>query len=272
MLGKVYRPNPSRQAFSASLLDAIFFMLRPVNPDAPHPLSTPLSFQWIGDSSLRIGCGGENTPASRDLARRVLETLDRTPVTGLLDRTPAFATVLLRFRPSDTPQAEARVRLALRGLFGAPDDVPDAPPARTLTIPVCYDPHFALDLESVAAIRQLSTAEVIRLHTQATYRVAFIGFTPGFPYLTGLPEALAVPRHTQPRTRVPAGSVAIASDQAGIYPREIPGGWRILGRTPLTLFDPARESPSLLSMGDHVRFVPISREEFERLRNREHLA
>ena len=124
-------------------------------------------------------------------------------------------------------------------------------PGRTVEIPVVYD---GADLEAVAQLAGLSAEEVVERHTAAEYAVAFIGFAPGFAYLIGGDERLAVPRLPKPRERVPAGSVAIAGPYSAIYPRDSPGGWRLLGRTSLTLFDPQRTSPALLASGDRVRF------------------
>jgi inhibitor of KinA len=135
---------------------------------------------------------------------------------------------------------------------------------RTIEVPVCYDPEFALDLEAVAQHCGLSPNEVGKRHAAARYQVRCIGFTPGFPYLSGLPAALATPRRATPRTAVPAGSVAIGAGQTGIYPLRSPGGWNIIGRTPLPLFDLAREPAALFAPGDRVRFVAIDRKEFAR--------
>ena len=137
--------------------------------------------------------------------------------------------------------------------------------AHAAEIPVCYDLEFAIDLERVARHAQISPGEVVTLHGAAQYRVNCIGFTPGFPYLTGLPNKLATPRHAVPRKEIPAGSVAIGGAQAGIYPQKSPGGWNIIGRTPLRLFDPQRDPPALLQTGDQVRFRKITREEFQAL-------
>ena len=122
---------------------------------------------------------------------------------------------------------------------------------------------FLVALTNLAAFHSITPHHLIHLHTSATYSVAFIGFTPGFPYLRGLPAALATPRLPAPRPLVPAGSVAIAADQCGIYPAATPGGWRIIGRTALSLFDPHRNPPSLLAAGDNVKFVPIDLDTYE---------
>ena len=138
-------------------------------------------------------------------------------------------------------------------------------PSRIVEMPVCYGGTHGEDLDAAANELGIAPAELIARHAEATYTVAMIGFAPGFPYLSGLDPTLALPRLATPRTRVPAGSVAIGGAQTGIYPRESPGGWRLLGRTPLRLFDPQRDPPSLLAPGDRVRFVAIDADTFTRL-------
>lgn len=137
--------------------------------------------------------------------------------------------------------------------------------SRLIDIPVCYGGDHGEDLDPAAAELGISASELIARHSASIYTVAMIGFAPGFPYLSGLDPALALPRHATPRTHVPAGSVAIGGAQTGIYPRESPGGWRLLGRTPLRLFDAQRDPPSLLSPGDRVRFEPIDIEAYRLL-------
>jgi inhibitor of KinA len=136
---------------------------------------------------------------------------------------------------------------------------------RTVEVPVCYEPEFAPDLAEVAAFARISPDEAIALHAASDYRVLMIGFAPGHAYMGGLNAKLAVPRRAAPRAIVPEGSVAIANDQTVIYPYAISGGWSIIGRTPLTVFDADRQEPSLFAAGDRVRFKPISRAEFQKL-------
>jgi len=173
---------------------------------------------------------------------------------------PAHASVLVSFdaRLVSHAQLETLLRERLRALREI-----EPPPARAIEIPVCYAPEFGLDSAEVASLHRLTVEEVVRLHSTATYRVDFIGFSPGFPYLSGLPPQLATPRLATPRTRVPAGSVAIGGAQAGIYPLASPGGWRILGRTHLRLFDPEQSPATRLQIGDRVTFRSITRTEFE---------
>jgi len=137
------------------------------------------------------------------------------------------------------------------------------PEPKTLEIPVVYGGEYGPDMEWVSQYHNISVDEVIQLHTGTTYQVYMIGFMPGFPYLGELPEGLATPRRETPRTVIPQGSVAIAQRQTGIYPVESPGGWQILGRTPLKLFNPLHSPPTLLEMGDLVRFFSIGEKEFK---------
>jgi KipI family sensor histidine kinase inhibitor len=136
------------------------------------------------------------------------------------------------------------------------------PATAAIDIPVCYGGEFGPDLDALATHAKLSAAEAVARHCATEYRVAMLGFAPGFAYLLGLDTALHMPRRVAPRVRVPAGSVAIGGAQTGIYPHELPGGWQIIGRTPLTLFDAAREHPALLAPGQRVRFCAIGADEF----------
>ena len=137
---------------------------------------------------------------------------------------------------------------------------------RTVEVPVCYEPAFALDLDEVAALTKLSPQAIQKRHTSVRHSVLMGGFSPGQPYIGGLDAKLSVPRRATPRTQMPAGSVAIANAQTAVYPYETPGGWSIIGRTPLRVFDPARDPASLFAPGDRVRFFAISKSEFEALR------
>ena len=145
-----------------------------------------------------------------------------------------------------------------RGSFVAAE----ASPAREIMIPVCYDERFAPDLKRVAEELCYHTEQIVELHTTRTYRVETVGFMPGFGYLGSLDDSLRLPRREAPRARVPAGSVAIAEDMTAVYPHQSPGGWHILGRTPKLLFDPARQEPAVLRVGDSVRFRQITLDEY----------
>lgn len=184
---------------------------------------------------------------------------------GNVECVPAYASLLLRFEVAkwldDQGRFDAeRLRTAIGAAWNERSPAEKAP--REVSIPVCYD---GIDLPEVAAHARMSTEEVITRHTAALYRVAMLGFAPGFPYLLGLDPTLAMPRRSNPRTSVPAGSVAIGGRQTGIYPQSLPGGWQLIGRTPMRLFDLAAASPSLLAPGDHVRFRAIDQGEYDRL-------
>jgi inhibitor of KinA len=142
--------------------------------------------------------------------------------------------------------------------------LPDLPERKQLDVPVCYGGAFGPDLEEVARLTQLIPAQVVELHSSVNYRVCFLGFAPGFPYLGGMDRRIAVPRLDSPRKKVAPGTVAIADEQTGIYPVSSPGGWRLIGRTPLKLFTPDEPSPALVLPADRLRFRPITPDEYER--------
>ena len=174
--------------------------------------------------------------------------------TAALDVVPAYTSVLVRFDPS-----VAQLAIAMATLRGALEHATAGEPtlARRVDIGVSFAAEHALDLEDVSQKTQLTPAQVIEEFCKPTYRVAFLGFSAGFPYLLGLSEKLELPRLPTPRVKVPAGSVAFAAGQCGIYPRNSPGGWRIVGKTGATIFDAGRAEPALLHPGDSVRFHPV---------------
>jgi KipI family sensor histidine kinase inhibitor len=205
------------------------------------------------DRSLLVSFGDEISMDAHRQVRALVRAL-RESSASILNLHPAFASVLIDFDPRRVSheQMEALVR---ERMAASPEAV--SWETRTLEIPVSYGGTFGPDLEAVARYTGLTETRVVELHASASYLVYFVGFSPGFPYLGGLPVELATPRLPAPRKRVPAGSVAIGGGQTGIYPMESPGGWRIIGRTKLRLFDPKADPPALLRMGDYVRFTPI---------------
>jgi inhibitor of KinA len=211
----------------------------------------------LGDSALIVR-GGDSLGEILHIARK----LAAAKLPGVVEVVPAFASVAVFLQsPEYFERCAASVPAALRrrGRLARTKHGP-----RSIEVPVCYDPEFALDLETVAQHCAISPDEVATHHAAARYQVRCVGFTPGFPYLSGLPAALATPRRATPRTSVPAGSVAIGGGQTGIYPLRSPGGWNIIGRTPLSLFDLKRQPAALFAPGDRLRFVAVSREEFGR--------
>jgi inhibitor of KinA len=229
----------------------------------------------LGDSALivRVRDRFEDTPhETLGEVLSVFHCLESAAIPGVLELAPAYTTVAVFFDPLQIANAGAepnevfdwlaeRVRDVVSGVA---EDLGRSATlsCRVVEIPVCYDPEFALDLEDVARHARISPRQVVDVHSTAEYRVGCIGFTPGFPFLTGLPKTLATPRRATPRKEIPAGSVGIGAAQTGIYPLRSPGGWNLIGRTPWRLFDPAKNPPALLRAGDRVRFRAITREEF----------
>ena len=223
-------------------------------------LATDLKFLPSGDRGLLVKVGETVDPKISLQVHALREVISKRNLYGVEDLVPAYCSLLILFDPLKT-NYHSLVR-HIQDLHFNPASA-DASPQRCIEIPICYDIGFGPDLADVAAIHRITEAEVIRQHSNVNYLVYFIGFCPGFPYMGEVPSSIATPRLPRPRVRVPAGSVGIAGNQTGIYPIETPGGWRLIGRTPLKLFDPRNNPPNLLVPGDGVRFVSISRVEFE---------
>ena len=215
----------------------------------------------MGDRALLVEVGdGISSPINRKVRELFLE-LDQHRIGGVVELVPSYRSLLVIYDPQKIALSalQNRITSLYKKTGGSP-----MPGARTLKIPVVYGGEYGPDLEWVAEYHQITHEEVTRLHSETVYQVHMIGFTPGFPYLWELPEAVATPRRETPRTVVPKGSVGIARKQTGIYPVESPGGWQIIGRTPFSLFNPNASPPVPLEMGDHVKFFPINAEEFSR--------
>jgi KipI family sensor histidine kinase inhibitor len=205
----------------------------------------------VGDAAVLAVLGDTIDPQTVASVWSLFAVLKRTLRDSVLDIVPAYASVLVRFNPSATQLAA--VMASVRGAMEAAGETV-AVNSRTIDVGVCFAPEHALDLDDVVTQTGLAPDEVIEEFCKPTYRVAFLGFNAGFPYMIGLSKKLDLPRLPSPRVRVPAGSVAFTAGQCGIYPRSSPGGWRILGKTSAQLFDPASASPALFSPGDAVRF------------------
>jgi inhibitor of KinA len=221
----------------------------------------------LGDSALLVRVAERfEAEESLDVVLRAAQQIESAKIAGVIELVPAYTTIGIFFDPGRIgtfDEFRARIERVLQTSLE---------PARlradgetVIEVPVCYESEFAPDLDEVARRAALSPEEVVRRHAEATYRVSCVGFTPGFGYLSGLPSELATPRRASPRKEVPAGAVAIGGTQTGIYPRKSPGGWNIIGRAPLRLFDVERNPPALFQAGDRVRFRKISRAEFDRL-------
>jgi inhibitor of KinA len=227
----------------------------------------------LGDRAAVIEVADRVGEAVTARVRALFELLQSARIPGVREVVPSFCSVTLHYDPralwelrergeGSTPFELLRERLArVLERFEARAPVE----GRLLEIPVCYGGDYGEDLGTLALAHELAPSRLVELHAAPVYFVGMLGFMPGFPYLCGLDERLITPRRSTPRPRVPAGSVAIGGEHTGIYPLESPGGWHIVGRTPISLFDPAAEPPSLLLAGDRVRFVPISPKEFGRL-------
>jgi len=216
-------------------------------------------FQWASDQSLLVYFGQKITLQAHQQVRKLLRLLELEPIAGVRNLHPAYCSLLVKFDGLRLRHDE--VEAILRRYLERLEEI-KLPEPRLVEIPVCYGEEFGPDLAEVCAIHGLTPAQAIELHASAEYLVYFLGFVPGFAYLGELPEALVTPRLAVPRRRVPAGSVGIAGNQTGVYPFSTPGGWRLVGRTPVAMFRDEREGLSLLSIGDRVRFAPISEARF----------
>ena len=214
----------------------------------PEPLFFP-----AGDQAVVVEFGNRIDPDVNALVHGTVAALSEAEVDGILEMVPTYRSILIYYDPLQTTPDE--IESSIRGL-----NVEDSEATRghrVVEIPTLYGGEHGPDLGFVAENAGMSEAEVIRLHSGTDYLVYTMGFSPGFPYLGGLDAALATPRLQSPRTLIPGGSVGIAEAQTGVYPVASPGGWRLIGRTPVRLFDPDAHPPTVIDAGDRVRFVPI---------------
>jgi len=217
-------------------------------------------FRLMGDRGLLLEFGDEISSEVNEKVRRMTLAIQAESIEGIVEIVPTYRSLLILYNPLILSFVDLKKRLERieKGLQQTP-----FPEPKLTRIPALYGGSYGPDLEEVAKYHQISPEEMIQLHCSKPYFIYMIGFMPGFPYMGELPEALITPRLKTPRLSVPAGSVAIAQRQTGIYPMESPGGWQIIGRTPVKLFNPEREPPALLQMGDHVQFFPIGEREFK---------
>src|SRR5436190_5223012 len=213
----------------------------------------------LGDSALRLQLGEGIDPEVQRRVRGACATLERAALRGVVEWVPGYTTVVVHYQPQVVRYPELCRSLEAALAAGATLPVPEP---RVVTLPVLYGGEQGPDLVFVADHHQLSVDEVIELHSRPDYLVYMIGFAPGFPYLGGLSERLVTPRLEKPRLSVPKGSVGIGGAQTGVYSVDTPGGWRVIGRTPVPLYDPTAERPALLDAGDHVRFRPVAAAEY----------
>jgi KipI family sensor histidine kinase inhibitor len=222
-----------------------------------------MRFLPAGDTAVLVEFGDRIDRALSDRVLALARALRASLPSGVVDVVPTFRSLLVHYDPLITSGQD--VTAAIRALTEVASD--RGRPRRRWTVPACYAPELAPDLAEVAERTGLTIEEAVSRHAGTEFHVYMIGFAPGHPYMGDLPGELALPRRTDPRLRVPAGSIAIASTLSVIHPIENPTGWHVIGATPIRLFDPAWEQPSLLSPGDAVRFEPVDLREFKAIRN-----
>lgn len=220
-----------------------------------------------GDRCLVIDLEQGDVVRSNNLACEIAERLTQANLPGVTDVMPSMAAVGVHYDPAavvgrDTSSSPWRVLVSQVNQLLDDVTLQDASPVREIVLPVCYGGEYGADLEDVAHTCGLTPEEVIRLHSESQVRVFMLGFAPGHPYIGMFDERLAIGRRATPRTAVPQGSIGLANRQSVIYPTTLPGGWSLIGRTPLALFDPYQDPPCLLSPGDRIRFKPITPDEF----------
>lgn len=226
-----------------------------------------------GSAGIRMLCAGEQglvvefgnviSPQVNARVRRLAGKIWRSKVAGVIELVPTYRSLLVYFDPLRLTRSD--LSRTIEELLAVEEEVDrgGTNKVRLIRVPVCYGGEFGPDLDHVAKHNGLTVDEVVAVHSSRPYLVYMLGFTPGFAYLGGMPPKIATPRLDKPRTKIPQGSVGIADQQTGVYPVESPGGWRLIGRTPLKAFSPESARPFLFAAGDYVQFVPISAEEFE---------
>jgi inhibitor of KinA len=219
-------------------------------------------FLLAGDKGLLVEFGVAIDPEINQKVRQIFLSIEKAPIEGVTEVIPTYRSILIFYDPFTTGP-----KIVEKEILGREDklDEQEIPPPETIEIPVVYGEDFGPDLEFVASHNNLSPEEVIEIHTSGTYLIYMLGFTPGFPFLGGLSEELFTPRLENPRQLVPAGSVGIANNQTGVYPIDSPGGWRLIGKTPVKLYEPKRSPPILLKAGNYIRFRSISKKEFQEI-------
>lgn len=214
----------------------------------------------FGDSGLRIQFGETISPETNQQIRSFVVLLEQEKIYGILEWIPTYTALSIVYDPyvisyADLEQFVMNLKEKMARI--------DLPKAEVVHIPTCYGGDKGPDLAQVADHNGLTEEEVVKIHSGTNYLIYMMGFTPGFPYLGGMSKKIATPRLTVPRPKIAPGSVGIAGEQTGIYSMETPGGWQIIGRTPLKLYDPDRDPPILLKAGNYIRFHPVSEEEYE---------
>lgn len=215
-----------------------------------------------GDSALLIEFGKEINPETNRKITALVQLMREQHIEGIVDVIPAFCSLLINYDPRVLSYEELKERM--EHLLKM-ETKTEATRKRIFEIPVCYGGKYGPDIENIAEHAGLSVEEVIKIHSSKDYLIYMLGFLPGFTYLGGLDERIHTPRLASPRLKIRAGSVGIGGSQTGIYPLDSPGGWQLMGMTPVRTYDPERQTPILVEAGDYIRFIPIDEEEFLRI-------
>lgn len=222
-----------------------------------------MRFLKAGDSSLIIELGNEISPLINYNLKKITDYLDSLKHPAIKDLLPTYRSVIVYYDPLLISFEE--LKNIVEKNCKIDDTNVDSMKKFIVEIPVLYGGEYGPDIENIANHNNLSIEEVIKIHTSGEYLVYMLGFTPGFPYLGGMDKRIATPRLKTPRTKIPGGSVGIAGEQTGVYPIESPGGWQLLGRTPLNFFDPNNEKPFLINAGEYIKFVQISESDYHKI-------
>lgn len=219
-------------------------------------------FLLTGDTSLSAEFGNEISETINAQIRAFTIALENSKIPGIVELVPTYRSCMIHYDPGVISYGALTKRL--RGLMDKLGSV-EIPPSDVLEVPVLYGGEMGPDLPFVAEHAGLSEQEVVDIHTSTEYLIYMLGFTPGFTYLGGMSEKIETPRLKQPRVKIPAGSVGIAGRQTGVYPIDSPGGWQLIGRTPVKMYDPNRETPILPKAGQYIRFRAIDQAEYDRI-------
>jgi KipI family sensor histidine kinase inhibitor len=223
-----------------------------------------MKFLYAGDSSIVVEFGNEISKDINKNLRNLTDILDNFNYDFIKEIVPTYRSIIIHYDSLKISFKELKNKIIEAG--NTKNNSIEKEP-NIVEIPVLYGGEVGPDLEEVAKHNNLSVEEVIKIHSSEEYLIYMLGFTPGFPYLGGMDEKIATPRLEKPRLKIQAGSVGIAGSQTGIYPMESPGGWQLIGRTPLDIFDPQSEDPFLLNAGDYIRFIPITQGEYNSIIN-----
>ncbi len=226
-------------------------------------MSDRIRFLPAGDKALVVEFGNEINPRINRKVRNMFLAIKKNKPEFIGDMIPTFRSLLVYYDPIKISLQSLEEYLRILETDMVDFEIPEP---KITVLPVVYGGQYGPDLEDVAEQNKLTQEEVVKIHTQTDYLIFMLGFTPGFPYLGGMSQRIATPRLMVPRTLIPAGSVGIADKQTGVYPIDSPGGWRLIGRTPVKLYDPYSEPPVVLSAGDYVRFASVEEEDYIRIK------